>query len=517
MATRRTLFARALPGEIRIEETYPYLARVGGGAHVAPQATGNDNSGSGAVGRQAGQGYVEVRVPYDGQQFFGEAALGDVRRAVARRAAAQLDPPDETLEARVGHLVVQDFGRSNLAQNSDLSSWNAVDVAVPVLGQGVESLENLQQGRLEGRWRLDYRPELPWPAPIQVDVIVTDEEALYWLQNDIKTAEGKKDYKLVEQKRRELADRLGQKAEFRPGLRILFDVRLELAAPVGMADDPAPPELKLFSLEWPGMASYRRLLLCAEDQDGKMQPYPITFEPVTRRLQWGGLRFSPSTPADEKGRYVYRAPRMELQIRDAGELLDAPPLNGRIRIEIPKLLSGLKLHYFDSLGAHKQVPTREKSVLDVALALDVVGCFEQRIFSPYQYLQFPGMVLDQMKLGDIIALLESMQFDIEGKPEEIMEPSGDQAPMRRDYLVTAKRAEGPGAFWLWLRVGGLSLHTERLRESDNGDSHKTLRGSGDLTIALRGEMAGSSRLSVEILNELHERLKQRFHFERVVK
>lgn len=517
MATRRTLFARALPGEIRIEETYPYLARVGGGTHVAPQVASDDSPASGGAGRQAGQGCVEVRVPYDGQQFFGEAALRDVRRAVAGRAAAQLDPSEATLEARVGHLVVQDFGRSNLAQNSELSSWNAVDVTVPVLGQGVESLENLQQGRLEGRWRLDYRPELPWPAPVQVGVIITDEDVLSRLQEEIKQAEDDRDLKKLERRRQELAEHLGRKAEFRPSLRILFDVHLELAAPVGMADDPAPPELKLFSLEWPGIASYRRLLFCAEDQDGKMQPYPITFEPATKRLQWGGLRFSPSASADEKGRYVYRAPRMELQVRDAGELLDAPPLNGRIRIEIPKLFSGLTLRYFDSLGAQIQVPTQAKSVLDVALSLDVVGCFEQRIFSPYQYLQFPGMVLDQMKLGDITALLESMQFDIEGKPVEIVEPSGDQAPMRRDYLVTAKRAEGPGALWLWLRVGGLSLHTERLRESDNGDSHKTLRGSGDLTIALRGELAGSSRLSVEILNELHERLKQRFHFERVVK
>jgi hypothetical protein len=68
-------------------------------------------------------------------------------------------------------------------------------------------------------------------------------------------------------------------------------VQLELAAPFGLADDPAPPELKSLWLDWPGLASYRRVLLLVEDQDGVMQPHPLVFDPASKRLQWGGLRF----------------------------------------------------------------------------------------------------------------------------------------------------------------------------------------------------------------------------------
>lgn len=519
MATRGTLFARALPSEIKIEETYSYVARVRSGAHVEPRVIHGNNPDAGGAAGQPGQGYVEVRVPYDGQHFFDEVALGDVRRAAGTWAGTDVDQPDAALEARVGHLVVQDFGRSNLAQNSRLSSWNSMDVTVPVLGRGVRSLDDLQSGRLEGRWRLEYAPEGPQPLPIQMEVSLTDEDELYPLQLALEAAERGGEQKKVAQLQQALADRLGRKAEFTSSLRLLFDVRLAFAAPFGVIDDPDPPELKLLWLEWPTMAAYRRLLLLAEDRTGQLKPHPVFFDPATKRLQWGGLRFFPPVETTEKGHYLYRAPRMELHVREARELVDVNTLLGNLVVEVPALLSGLSLHYFDALGAlreAREVPAKVKSTLDVELSLDLVECFERRSYSPFQYLQLPGFVPDQMYLWDIIGLLESMQFTMVGEPAEVPVEDGSQTPVRRDYLVTATRAEGASSVWLWLRLGGQSLQTERQREGENGDSHKTLRGGGDLTIAIRSELDGNSQRSVEVLSQLHERFKQRFHFERVV-
>lgn len=513
MVTRRTVFARALPSEIRIEETYPYVARVRGGVHVEPRAIDGDNADSTGASPRPGQGFVEVRVPYDGQKSFDEVALDDVQQAVAIRAGIDVDELDAPLEARIGHLVVQDFGRSNLAHDSRLSSWNAVDVTVPVLGRGIESLDDLKSGQLEGRWRLKYAPESPQPSPISVHVAITDEDALYHLQQKL---EEEKDEKTVEHLHRELADLLARKAEFTPSLRLVFDVQLTLAAPLGVLDDPNPPELKQLWIEWPAMTAYRRIFLQVEGKTGNMEPHPVFFDPATKRLQLGGLRFFPPKETTEKGLYCYRAPRVELHVREARELVDASTLTGNLAVEMPALLSKLALNYFDALGVQRELSAKVKSTLDVALFIELVECFERRKYSPYQYLQFPGIVLDQMRLWDIIGLLKSMQFEIVDGPVKVPVPDAGQAPTRFDHLVAATRAEGAGSVWLWLRVGGQSLQAERQREGENGDSHKISRGSGDLTIALRSELEGEGQRAVEILNELHERLKQRFHFERVI-
>jgi hypothetical protein len=164
------------------------------------------------------------------------------------------------------------------------------------------------------------------------------------------------------------------------------------------------------------------------------------------------------------------------------------------------------------------VPIKTKSVLQTALTLDIAGCFERRRFSPYRYIQFPGIVLNQMRLGDIVAILESMQFTIVGEPAEILdEGMGPYPAASRDFLVTATRAEGASFLWLWLRAGGQTLRTERQAEGGDGNGQPLLRSGGDLTIAIRAELDGSSQVPVDALNELHNRLKRRFQFEQVIK
>jgi hypothetical protein len=513
MAPAGTIFARALPSEIRVEETYSYVALVRSMPHVeAPRAA--NATGTGRAGEEPAQAFIEVQVPYDGQQFFGEAAIGDVRPAIQVGAALE-DAEPASVEAQIGQIFVKEHGRSNLKTTN-----GALAVRVPVLGGGVLGPKDLGRGRLEGRARFTYQPERPVPLPVHIEVRVSDEDGLLRQQLALHQAEAREDLDVehIKQLKRELAEAMGQKAEFMPSLQIEFDVQLEVAAPIGIIDDPAPPLLAQLWLEWPAMASYRRVTLYAENPNGDMEPHPIAYEPITGRLQWGGLRFFPPRDVAPNRLYTYQAPRMELRVRGPAELLETSTLKGELTVELPALVSGLSFQYYDALGEHRPAPLKAKSVLQTALTIDVADCFERRYFSPYHYVQFPGLVLDQMKLGDIVALLESMQFIVEGEPFDIMETNAHpNGAVNYGYLVTAVRAEGASRLYLWLRAGGQSLHTERQREGTNGDSHRTLRGSGDLTIALRSELDGSSRAAAQVLNKLHERLKQRFHFERVVK
>lgn len=505
MAQGNTLFARALPSEIAVEETYPYAAQ----ARSLPQVE--------TPGDDPARGFIEVRVPYDGQHYFDEVALGDVREAVESHALLHDEEPAEPVEAQIGHIAISDYGRVRLAGSELLAQEGALAVALPILGHGVHSMDDLRRGDLEGRARFTYEPERPVPVPIHVEVSISDEDGLYPLQLALQRAEKVGELKEVERLRRALAEQMGRKAEFAPSLRLSFDVQLELAAPFGLADDPAPPELKAVWLDWPGLASYRRVLLSVEDASGQMQAHPLTFDPVKGRLQWGGLRFFAPAEATSNGLYIYQAPRMELYVREPGEFLDVERLTGQLQVELPALLSGLQLHYFDATGERREVPLKTKSVLQAALNLDMADCFQRRRFSPYQYIQFPGLVLNQMRLGDIVALLESLQFTLVGAPVEVIdEGMGTYPAASRDVLVTATRAEGASHLWLWLRAGGQARSGERQPDGSEGNGHAAGRG-GYLTIALRAELDGSSAVPVAVLNELHNRLKRRFQFEQVLK
>jgi hypothetical protein len=504
MANGTRLFARALPSEIRVEETYPYTALV----RSLPQIS--------STADQPPRGVIEARVPYDGQRFFTGRALDDVRELVRLRSVLA-DEALEPLEAHIGHLVVTHYGRSRLAESDGVARHGAVPLVVPVSGNSVRGMDDLSRGQLEGRAQVTYEPQPPSPVPVHIEVTISDEDGLAALQAALQRAETAGELKDVERLRHQLAEELGRKGEFEPSLRFAFDVQLELPAPIGVADDPAPPLLSQLWLAWPVLASYRRVLLLVEDRHGQMQPYPIAYDPVRGRLAWGGLRFFPPPGAVANGLYVYQAPRMELYVREPGELLEVTVLDGQLAVEFESLMSGLELRYFDAAGAPQPAPVATRSVLETALTVDVADCFERRRFSPYQYVQFPGMVLNRMRLGDIVALLESMQFTVVGEPEEIVDE--DATPFgvaSRVFLVTATRAEGASHLWLWLRIGGQAVQGER-RGSGEGEGPAPIRATGDLTVAMRAELDGSSHEPVEVLNELHKRLKRRFHFERVVR
>lgn len=509
MASRRTLFARALPSEIRIEETYPYVARV----RSVPQVLLPPHQ-SGEVGPAPAEGLIEVCVPYDGQRFFGPRAVRDV----SHHSLSSVALDEGELHAQVGHLIVRQYGRIKLAGSDLLALDGVVPVSIPVRGDLLAAGGELSAGRKEARVRLTYEPERPHTPPLHVTMAVSDEEALYEIQRQLQAAEKVGDLKGVQRLWAELARQMGRKAEFAPALRLSFDVQLELPATVGLADDPDPPQLKLLWLRWPGVPSYRRVQLFVEDHAGQMQPHPLSYEPTSGRLQWGGLRFLPPPGETSNGFYNYHAPRMILQVREPGELLGAGELAGNVVVEIPRLFSGLELQYFDALGESYPVNIRATSRLEMALGLDVEDCFNRRRFSPYHYLQFPGVQLNQMRLGDIIAQLESIQFTVPGEPVDITpDEASVQQGIGREYLLAATRAEGAGQLWLWLRVSDRLLRGEWLHDAGDND-HPSLHLHGDthMTIAIRSELDGASHAPVQVLNQLHDRLKRRFRFERAV-
>jgi hypothetical protein len=83
--------------------------------------------------------------------------------------------------------------------------------------------------------------------------------------------------------------------------------------------------------------------------------------------------------------------------------------------------------------------------------------------------------------------------------------------------VTATRAEGASHPLAVAACRRADAAHRAAAEGGDGNGQPLLRSGGDLTIAIRAELDGSSQVPVDVLNELHKRLKRRFQFERVVK
>ena len=229
-------------------------------------------------------------------------------------------------------------------------------------------------------------------------------------------------------------------------------------------------------------------------------------------LQWGNIHFEPVEIIQGKNVLCYRTPFIELRIDEPGELYKQFELNGKVLVEIPCLLSGLQAGYFDVSGKYyPEIKIELKSLVSIEMNLLIIDSFEQRHFSPQQQLQFPELILDELRLADIVMLLKDERFTIHSNPlnNETIVPKGK-------HLITASRPEGADRLTLWIVVDGTPSNTTREREIPGGEVFTTDLETGNTTIYIRGQLARDGQRVVKVINQIHNRLKERFRHVRVI-
>jgi hypothetical protein len=138
-------------------------------------------------------------------------------------------------------------------------------------------------------------------------------------------------------------------------------------------------------------------------------------------------------------------------------------------------------------------------------------CFAQKKFSPEQHLQFPDVVLNDLRLADIIMLLRDKKFEPTDKTGKwVLADDIDEATKLQQYVIQARRNEGTRELMLWLFIQGIEAGTRRERRIVGWEKYTTDLPAGSIVIHIRGRLEGDSKRVVQVINEIQMQLKQQF-------
>ena len=485
---KHQLFARANPSNLTINELYQYYANISGNPTI-------DEKGQ-------PQGIISLQVPYDGYEYFTRDAYADVK--LHHQASSN------ELCAAIGHLAVSGISSDDFWSEHDTKPPRQVlKLEVPVPGD-TEDLGMLKDDRRVGLFSHHYQPAwpevYPRPRPVMVTVEVYDERTL--------------SESILEGSTLDELTQITHELSFERSL--IFDFKVEIALPKKIKLDELPV-IRRMSLEWPVATSYRMLHLnvgAESSIDKEGQEHPIYYVPEEGSVEWRDIQFESGLldpDSDESitthvdAPHFYSAPMMRLKVDEPGELYQKPILVSRLEIELPNvLLSGLQSEYFAATGYPAQVKSiAKKTTLLVDMEINLEQRFDRKVFSPYQHLQFEGVMLEDIRMMDVTTLLRDLGFHVipfDSKPYLTIEESGSQ----RKYAVVGRKTEGPDEMNIVILAKGTLGKTERETIIPGGKTFKTVVDSGNLELEMRAELRGNVQKLTNILNTIHTSLKERF-------
>lgn len=400
-----------------------------------------------------------------------------------------------------------------------------------------------ERSNLPHRIRIPYSPDPPKEPVINLNVLIFDEvtvikqEHIYTFLTKVRQGQTAKDGLENDATFAEvLLEILVEKRGFLSELTIEFDLSLNL--PNISSEDFANeyPVLSHMSLSWP-INLPRHQVYLETDKINKHLPnattkerHDVLFDPKNNWLIWRGMIFGREPKRSKEETPLYRLPRMQLKINNPVELqrqwninANVPNalndiLSGKITIEFPGyLLSGLKFDYSKKRSKLKTAIYLESfTKIQADFTILAQNIFTQRTFSPYQFLQFPNVVLSDMRLADIMLLLQDMRFDTVriNFPASLqrldIENNQENRTNIRRHLIVAQKSIGGKNMTLWLIVEGFPSGTVREREIPGNEKFSTALQTGSMTIHLRGEINQEQDTLVATMTEIHDKLKERF-------
>ncbi|MFZ1595272.1 MAG: hypothetical protein WAW26_05390 [Anaerolineae bacterium] len=429
------IFARVQPEEVRINETYRHEQTLGRTVLV-PTA-------------QAPTGQISVAVSYDGYQSFTRQAQADVRhqwwrlqpRPLATTAPSRLrrvisplsqrvtathhrvihlvrrrqpgtpaavSVPTPPADALMGHLLLDNYGRTNLGAGFDLeNSFGALPLRVPIHGDGLDNLHQLLDDRCAAKLTFDYVPQTLAVRPLQMTVEMSDSTTPAWppataSQQDVLT----------------FLSQTAQTAEASDLVRFSFQVELHLprtSLPAGQI-----VTIKQMWLEWPQPLSVphqvARLMLGGKTAEAEAPaPVPdLVYNPSKRHLAWGGVVLSVHPTPARPDLITLVSPPMHLISQRPADLYQVDSLDGEVEIELPGLLlSGLQTFYYDGIGRRLDQVKQEKiSCLLLHFKLILADLFAQRQVLLYRQAHVPNAGLRGLRLPELETHLADSSFRI---------------------------------------------------------------------------------------------------------
>jgi hypothetical protein len=247
--------------------------------------------------------------------------------------------PYDNLEARFGHLAFINYDGTDLRDILGLNNrYGSFPLSVPILGQGITSIEQLYSDTLTSTVTFDYAPKWPDITPIDVLLELWDEETLNWSGAE----KPEEDEQLAH-----IAKQITQQIDFRPNL--LIKCRLLIALPSHLVQEGVQPRLIQVSLKWPTLTSFRGLHLHIGSTP--TEENRVIYNPQTRSLEWGNISMEEDAQSSSADVKTFCTDWMDLFTDYPGELYEQSCIEGQAEIEIPGLLlSGTEVRLFNTLG-----------------------------------------------------------------------------------------------------------------------------------------------------------------------
>lgn len=488
------IFARIQPKSIKLTEKYKYLVQV------------SANQQASKVGEPSGK--IEMMTPYDGKKHVTTQTIDDIKRQDWRAWA------HETTNARIGYVSFANHEQTNLKQALNWNLYNVVPIEIPIKNKDLQTSDILLENGYACRTTHEYQPQWPNVNPINIDVKLYDEDIQKELSMDMsKSIKGNEvQFNFSKEEMDKIARLLMQQDSFQRSLMIRFELVLPLPFALGQAKeqekkpeqkkipatDQKAPQIERLAIEWPASLSHDLVTLTI---DGKEQR--VIYESEQGVITWKDISFSvPDSKSEGTDLYPYRAPIMLLSIDQPGDLYEKKMLKGEIKIKIPCALSGVEMGYFSANGAKSEVAVEHSTEITVDLELLLADCFERRIFSPYQQLQFEGVIAEEMRVHDIEYILRDLGFAVGA--------TRIKNTARPTFLVIGLKQRELEDLRLWILMEGKPSKTMRERKIPGNQMFKTELEVGHTVLYIRGVLNGDSTKLVEIINTIQNKLREQF-------
>lgn len=400
-----------------------------------------------------------------------------------------------------------------------------------------------QRSNLPHRIRIPYSPSPPKELIINLNILIFDEvtvtkqEQMYTFLSKLQLGQrNNDDLENDEAFAEKLLEALVENRGFMSELNIEFDLSLNL--PTFSQEDFSSenPILSCMSLSWPINLPRSQVYLEIETvseylfKTANKYRHDIIFDPKNNSLVWRNMAFFRDSQHDTEKTLAFRLPKMRLKINNPVELqrqwdtnTNIPnslndTLSGDILINLPNyLLSGLKFDYSSECSEiDRAIYLESFTKIQANFTMLAQTIFAQRTFSPYQFLQFPSVVLSDMRLADIMLLLQDMRFypvrvNFPASFKNLgIEQNQEKRLKIRRHLIVAQKSTGGKIMNLWLVVEGILSGTVREREIPGDEKFSTPLQTGSMVIHMRGEINQEHDTLIVLMAEIHDKLKERF-------
>jgi hypothetical protein len=436
--------------------------------------------------RQDPVGRIEVLVPYDGYKYVTRPACADIQRQVKSHSSS--------ISALIGHMVLDDYSRTNLGDLLELEDhWGSVPLRMPVVDGVLIDAEHLYDDQHSCRITHPYKPKQPDVNPLQIELMLLDEDYPELLEPDRLSNSAK-----IQALQAMIEQAVGRVSQRRT---LYLFATVQLTLPRNRAPADGQPSIKQMALGWPTITSLDSMHLFVDDQS-----HPIMYNPEKKRVEWGNIPLAsvPLLPGTDM--CCYRSAPICLWIEQPGELYRQNELDGQIEVEISgSLLSGLKAQVYDGTGRRQtQLQTQLATHItnDFQFVLD--DAFARRPQALYQRLNFDGVIPEEARISDISATLGDRGFQL------VDDRRLANGPNSLHHFILGQRSEGAALMNLLMFIKGTRYSVKRQEKMPDGTTLTADINSGDIEIYMRGELVGQSQRLTHQMNAVQAALRDRF-------